>query len=283
MIDRLAADHAPGLGPELIFVGAALVFLSVFAIAFSNRLLRRVRSGVAYSLYRFGLAGRREGHLSALQTGRTFKDFLEALPWVTCRAAGVTPVTLFLLEGDGFVPAHSTRAEVESVPVDVREPLARTMMRSRWVHDLRGRSDDLENAPIYAVNGTQVEECRAVCAVPLRSNGTLYGFLLCGGSRGQDRLTLTSMAWLEGLGRLYSAWLARFEAAYVAGEALVVEPAPWPVQQEEVVAAMPMESVLRPAYVESSLETSRTISHSTDMGVSEPRMAGFRGGYETAD
>jgi hypothetical protein len=190
---------------------------------------------------------------------------------------------LFLLEGDGYVPAHSTRAEVDSTPVDAHEPLARKMARSGWVHDLRGRSDDLENAPIYAVNGPQVEECRAVCSVPLRSNGRLYGFLLCGGSQGQERLTLTSMAWLEGLGRHYSDWLARFEAAYVAGEDLVAEPIPAPAEQQEVVVVVPMDSALHPSYLESSLETSRTLSHSTDMGVIEPRMAGFRGGYETAE
>lgn len=280
MIDRIAADHSPsGLIPVLVLAGALFVFLSILVLAFSNRLRRRVRAVAAYALYRLGLAGRREGHLGALHAGRTFRDFLEALPWVTCRAAGVTPVTLFLLDRNGFAPAHSTRAEVESAPVEAHEPLARVMMRSGWVHDLRGRSDDLENAPIYAVNGTQVEECRAVCSVPLRSNGTLYGFLLCGGSHGGDRLTLSSMAWLEGLGRMYSAWLARFEAAYSEREVLVPESTSLVAEPQEVVTVGP-SPILRPApYFESSTST----SHSTDMGVAEPRMAGFRGGYETAD
>ena len=279
MIDRIAADHSPsGLLPAFVLVAASFVLVSFLVLALSNRLRRRVRGALAHFVYRLGLAGDRTGHLASLPTDRSLREFLAALPWVTCRAAGVTPVTLFLLDRGTFVPTHGTRAEVASTPVDAREPLARTMSRSGWVHDLRGRSDDLENAPIYALNGPQVEECRAVCSVPLRSNGVLYGFLMCGGSQGRDGLSLASVAWLQALGRHYSEWLARFQAVSPADEFLVPERAPEFVQQQEVVGVGSLSPVLRPSFLEPS-----SISHSTDMGVAEPRMAGFRGGYETAD
>lgn len=272
----MTAPSAFGV-PSAVF---AIIALSIVALVFSHRLLRRVRGVVAHSLYRLGLGAGRDGHLGTLRSARNVREFFEALPWVTCRAGGVKPVTLFLLEGHRFVPGHSTRAEVESVPVEPDEPLAYMMSRSGWVHDLRGRADDLENAQILAVNSTQVEECRAMCAIPLRTRGALYGFLLCGGSQGQDRLNMTSRAWLEALGRLYSAYLSRFEAYALLESAGASIPATRVTEAPELVPVGSVTPVLRPA---AYLESGSTVGHSTDVSVIEPRMAGYRGGFETVD
>lgn len=284
MTERLAAlaQMPPGFDSATVPVVLALGALVIVLVATSNRMLRQLHGFVAHSLYHLGLGAGREGHLSTLQSARSAQDFVEALPWVTCRVAGVTPVTLFLLQGDQFIPTHSTRAEVESAPVSADDPLAHTMNRSGWVHDLRGRADDLENAPIHAVNRSQVEECRALCAVPLRTRGTLHGFLLCGGSQGYSRLSMTSMAWLQALGRIYSSYLGRFEAAYAVAEEASFAPAATMVNPTlEVVGVKAVAPVLRSApYLESS---GSTVAHSTDVGGVEPRMAGYRGGYETAD
>ena len=269
--------------PELItatVVVLGLGTLGFLAFGFSNRLRRQLRGAIAHLLNRLGLGAEREGHLSTLESVRNAREFVEALPWVTCRTAGVTPVTLFWRVGDQFVPTHSTRAEVESMPVSADDPLAHTLNRSGWVHDLRARPDDLENAPIHAVNRSQVEECRALCAIPLRFGETLHGFLLCGGSQGYDRLTMTSLGWLQALGRFYSAYLGRFEMATAVPHRQAT-PATLGAPVLEVVSVKAPAPMLRATpYLES---TSTNVAHSADVGVGEPRMAGYRGGYDTAD
>ena len=269
--------------PSVFISSIVLLVLAVTAttvLSFSNRTRRQLLGWFAHILNRLGLGADRQGHLSTLDSVRNVRELVEALPWVTCRTAGVTPVTLFLLQGDQFVPTHSTRAEVESAPVAADDPLAHTMSRSGWVHDLRGRPDDLENAPIHAVNRSQVDECRALCAIPLRCGGNLYGFLLCGSSQGFGRLTLTSLGWLQTLGRVYSACLGRFETVVAPPEAAPA-PAAMAVPTLEVVGVKALAPILRPTpYLEAA---SSNVAHSTDVGVVEPRMAGYRGGYDTAD
>jgi len=271
------------LPPEYLTAIALVLGLGILPfllLRFSNRLRRQLKGAIAHLLNRLGLGADREGHLSTLESVRNPREFVEALPWVTCRTAGVTPVTLFLRDGDQFVPTHSTRAEVESMPVSADDPLAHTLSRSGWVHDLRARPDDLENAPIHAVNRSQVEECRALCAVPLRFGETLYGFLLCGGSQGYNRLTMTSLGWLQALGRSYSAYLGRLETAPAVPHGQAT-PTTVGVPVLEVVSVRASAPLLRATpYLES---TSSNVAHSADVGAVEPRMAGYRGGYETAD
>ncbi len=194
---------------------ALVLFLAgvLLAAALSNRVQRRIRAIAACLLCRLWLHRREERVrvLAPLQRVGTLKEFLERLPRVTVSAARVEPVTVFVLDDDGsqYVPVSSTMVPAPCVPVGADEPLARALRKPRRVHYLCGRTDDLENAPIHAVNGQQVEECRATCALPLRRDGTLVAFLLCGRTQGSPGLGMLSTACLEGLGQRYSDLMKR--------------------------------------------------------------------------
>lgn len=210
LVSRNPAD-AVSFG--LLAVLAGTVVLS----AVSNRVQRRLRAFAARMLCRLGYDRRaaRTRLLAPLERLRTLPELFERLPDVTAAAANVEPVTLFVLDDDRthYVPVCSTLLTVPCMPVASDDPLASALRASGRVHDLTGRTDDLENAPIHAVNGQQVEECQAVCALPLRRDGTLAGFLLCGGSDGRARLGLMSSGCLEELGRRYDDMIARCPGA----------------------------------------------------------------------
>jgi len=198
-----------------------LVFLLggvMVAAALSNRVQRRLRSIAARLLCR--LLDRRQARprlLAPLEQIRTLAELFERLPGVTASAADVEPVTLFMLDDEGsqYLPVSSTLLTLPCVPVAADEPLANALRKSSRVHYLSGRTDDLENAPIYAVNGPQVEECQAACALPLRRDGTLVAFLLCGGTEGSPRLGLRSSGCLEELGERYADLVGRCSGADV--------------------------------------------------------------------
>jgi len=184
-----------------LLVGAAL----------SNRTQRRLRAIAARAMSRFG-AGRERLHLiDPLDRIESLSELFERLPEVTATVAGVEPVTLFALDEDGsqYLPVSSTLQTVPCTPIAGDDPLAETLRRATRLHYLKGRTDDLENAPIFAVNAIQVEECQAACAMPLRRHGALIGFLLCGGSNGSPRLGLRSSGCLEALERRYAAMVGR--------------------------------------------------------------------------
>lgn len=192
----------------VLFLACVLV-----AAALSNRVQRRVRAIAARVLcrLRFDRHEARLRLLAPLERVRSLAELLERLPGVTVSAAGVEPVTLFVLDDEGgqYLPVSSTLLTVPCAPVAADEPLVRAMRKSRRVHYLTGRTDDLENAPIYAVNGQQVEECQAACALPLRRDRTLVAFLLCGGTDGHPRLGMLSSGCLEDLGRRYADLVGR--------------------------------------------------------------------------
>ena len=196
----------------LMFLAGVLV-----ASAVSNRVQRRLRALAARLMCRFGLDRRaaRMRLLAPLERIRTLPELLERLPEVTAAAANVEPVTLFVLDDDGghYLPVSSTLLTVPWVPVATDEPLPSALRTPARVHYLTGRTDDLENAPIYAVNGQQIEECQAACALPLRRDGTLVAFLLCGGTVGHPRLGMMSSGCLEELGRQYADLVGRCPGA----------------------------------------------------------------------
>jgi hypothetical protein len=199
-------SDAMSLGPVLV-VAAVLV-----AAAVSNRAQRRLRALAARAMCRFWF-GRRErlSLVEPLERLRTLPELLDRLPRVTASVAGVEPVTAFALDEDGnqYLPVSSTLLTTPCAPVAADDPLAEALRRVPRVHYLKGRTDDLENAPIYAVNGDQVEECQAACALPLRRNGTLVGFLMCGRTEGSPRLGLLSSGRLEELGQRYATMVDR--------------------------------------------------------------------------
>jgi hypothetical protein len=201
-LGRNPTDDAAPLGLVLFLAGVLL------ATALSNRVQRRIRVIAACVVCRLWFDRReaRQGLLAPLRRVGTLTEFFERLPGVTVSAAGVEPVTLFVLDDDEsqYVPVSSTLPSVPCGPVGADEPLVKALSHSRRVHYLRGRTDDLENAPIFAVNGQQVEECQAACALPLRRDGTLVAFLLCGGTVGSPGLRILSSGCLEGLGQRYS-------------------------------------------------------------------------------
>lgn len=201
-LGRAPTGDRASLGLALLVVGVLM------AAALSNRVQRRLRAIAAYLICRFWFDRReaRLGQLAPLRRVGSLAEFFERLPGVTVSAAGVEPVTLFVLDDDEyqFLPVSSTLLSVPCVPVGGDEPLAKALRNPGHVHYLLGRTDDLENAPIFAVNGQQVEECQSACALPLRRDGTLVAFLLCGGTAGGPGLTMLSSGCLEGLGERYS-------------------------------------------------------------------------------
>lgn len=200
-------DDAAPLGLVLFLAGVLV------AAALSSGVQRRIRAIADCLVCRLWFDRRetRQGLLAPLRRVGTLNEFFERLPEVTVSAAGVEPVTLFVLDDDEaqYVPVSTTLSSVPCAPVGAGEPLVRALQHSRRVHHLRGRTDDLENASIFAVNGQQVEECQAACALPLRRDGTLAAFLLCGGTVGSHGLTMLSSGCLEGLGQRYSDLLNR--------------------------------------------------------------------------
>jgi hypothetical protein len=205
-------------GETLLLGLLGLLAVVVAAALLSNRVQRGLRSIAAGLLCRLWLDHRKASLrlLTPLERVGTLEEFLERLPWTTASVAGVQPVTLYVLddEGNQYRPTSSTLVSGPCTAVGGDQPLAKTLRRARRVRYLSGRPDDLENAPIHAVNGQQIEECQAVCALPLRRDGVLVAFLLCGGSEGR-RLGLRNSGCLEGLLRRYTDIIQRCPTAEV--------------------------------------------------------------------
>jgi hypothetical protein len=188
-------------------VGALLV-----GAALSNRTERGLRAFIARALARFWFARpERLSQLGPLERIQSLPELFDRLPKITASVARVEPVTVFALveDGDQYLPVSSTLQTVPCTPVAGDDPLAEALRRSTRVRYLKGRADDLENAPIFAVNAHQVEECQAACALPLHRDGALVGFVLCGGTEGSPRLGLRSSGCLEALERRYAAMVGR--------------------------------------------------------------------------
>jgi hypothetical protein len=205
---------------DVVSLDVLVVFAGVLlTAALSNRVQRSIRAIAARALYRLWFERRdaRPLVLAPLQQVGTLEEFLDRLPEVTVSAAGIEPVTLFVLDDDGsqYLPATSTVLPAPAAPVAADAPLAEALRGSTRVHYLNGRTDDLQNAPIFAVNGRQVEECQAVCALPLQRDGALVAFLLCGGTGGNGHLGMLSVSCLEGLGQQYSDLMKRFPVAEI--------------------------------------------------------------------
>jgi hypothetical protein len=215
----LPALRTPAYPTDALSQGLWLVLAAaVLAAAVSNRVQRGLRSVASDALCLLWL-DRREARLrllAPLERVGTLSEFLERLPSATASIAGVEPVTLFVLDHElgEYRPVSSTLVAAPGSSVGDDEPLAKALSRSSRVRYLSGRPDDLENAPIHAVNGPQVDECQAVCALPLRRDGKLVAFLLCGGNDGR-RLGLRSSGCLESLVRRYNDILERCPVADV--------------------------------------------------------------------
>lgn len=204
------------LGRQPVDATSLGLMLAVAAVlvtaAFSNRAQRRLRALAARAMSRFWFARReRLRQLEPLERVRTLSELFDHLPQITASVAGVEPVTVFALDEDGnqYLPVSSTLQTTPCAPVSADDPLAAALRRSPRVHYLKGRTDDLENAPIFAVNAHQVEECQAACALPLRRDGALVGFLMCGRTEGSPRLGLLSSGCLEELGQRYATMVGR--------------------------------------------------------------------------
>jgi len=211
LVWRLTSNPADAVTFGLtVFVAGLLVTSAV-----SNRVQRRLRALVARMVHRVDRREARLQLLAPLARIRSLAELFDRLPEATASAANVEPVTLFALdeEGNQFLPVSSTLLTVPCVPVAGDDPLVTAMRSSTRVHYLMGRTDDLENAPIHAVNRPQIEECQAVCSMPLRHEGALVGFLLCGGTEGRARLGLQSSGCLEELVRRYTSLVGRCAGA----------------------------------------------------------------------
>jgi hypothetical protein len=258
-------------GVSILAGGMTVATLALAAFYGSHRVQRRVSGSLARWVGRFQPERRRRtmSLLGRLAAAKSLAEFFEELPWIASRAAGVAPVTLFLLEGDRFVANRSTRLVQRPGAVCEDDPLASLLRRSAGVHYLRGRKDDLQNAPLHAVNGAQIEACRAVAAVPLKHGQALVGFLLCGGPDGSGQPSLASMSALEWVARRCREALARLEATSPSAETQ-------PGERDVTITswATPARTPARVAAV--AYEGNQRIG-------AEPQLAGVRGGCETTE
>jgi len=205
---------------------------------------------------------------------------------VTTRVTRSGPVTLFLrtADGGGYKPVRSNLMSSPSDAVMVGDPLAQKLRKSSPVHYFDGRGDDLENAPIHVVNGTQVTDCQAACAIPLRHGNLLAGFILCGWRSQSGAPSLSAMSRVERLARCWSALMPEW-----AGELANFQ------QSIEVRESIQNAENIRQSRAEDripwGLEPSPALYFSQDaenhalvrVEQSEPQASGIRGGYDTSD
>jgi transcriptional regulator with GAF, ATPase, and Fis domain len=257
-------------GAPLLASGAAAATLAVLAIFGSNRIQRQINGSLARMLGRVRSSQARgmSQVLARLDRIRTLDEFFDEIPWITARAARVTPVTLFRLEGDQYVPVTSTALGVTPQPVWADEPLARTLQRTDSVRYLIGRPDDLDNAPIHAINGAQVEACNAICAIPLKREGRLVGFLLCGPAVDAPCPDLTLMSAFETLADRVAAVLKGLPAGQHSESSEVI--AEDPTLGEELPERLARRTPPSPARLIRDHEA-------------EPQMVGTTGGFQTRD
>lgn len=194
-------------------VTSTVLLVGLLAAALSNRVRRRLWRAAALLLRPGWLEPRARiaKAVSVVERQVSLGAVLRSLPPAVREAAGVEPVTVFAIDpAQGiYEPVASTLPQVSAEPIAVDQPLPAQLKHRRAVLMLDGRADDLEHASIHAVNARVIRACHAVCAVPLRRQRELIGFMLCGGTSGRDRIGLVSLARLERLGRRLSATLER--------------------------------------------------------------------------
>jgi hypothetical protein len=258
-----------------ILASAAAASFVVLAVFGSNRIQRQINGSLARLLSR--VQSERTRHmtqvLARLDRVRDQEELFEELPWITSHAVGVSPVTLFRLDGERFTATGSTRPSVNPDPVWPDEPLALMLKRGDGVHYLIGRTDDLQNAPIHAVNGQQVEACDAICAIPLKRDGKLVAFLLCGPPADASGPDLTLMGVLESLGGQFAAALERLPVVERSEDASSA--APMDEGAIRIVVPEPLDRRLSPVR--------RAVVLAAQSEEAEPQLVGNRGGFETRD
>jgi hypothetical protein len=266
----------------------AAVALFSLAIAVSNRVRRRVLGSTAHWLGSWTSADDDSAWLAAraLADARDCDDVVDGLVWVTTRITRSGPVTLFLRtpDGCGYKPVRSNLMSSRPEDVMADDPLAQILRKSPPVHYFSGRGDDLENAPIHVVNGTQVTDCQAACAIPLRHGNLLAGFILCGWRSNSSAPSLRSMSRVERLARCYTALMPEWASELATFQ-----------QPIELNGLSHTPENTRPLRAEDripwGLEPSPALYFSQDAEArasvrveqSEPQASGIRGGYDTSD
>jgi hypothetical protein len=279
----IAAISAPWTA---LAVGALVLFAAVIAV--SNRIRRRVLGSTAHWLGAWASADDDSAWLAAraLADARECDDVVDGLVWVTTRITRSGPVTLFLRTADGcsYKPLRSNL--MSSPPEDVMadDPLAQILRKSPSVHYFNGRGDDLENAPIHVVNGTQVSDCQAACAIPLRHGNLLAGFILCGWRSHSGVPSLGAMSRVERLARCFSAlmpeWAGELATFQQSIESVGLSHPPEKTRTSR--AEDRIQWGLEPAaalYFSQDAETHASVR----VEQSEPQASGIRGGYDTSD
>lgn len=190
----------------VLALGAAL---GIAALAVSNRLQRRVRRLVDPYLH----GGRADYRALSVRVAasvdptQSIAELCDLIPRNAHDIIGADPVTLFLEEEAQarFVVVASTIDPRPAVAFLVDDPLATELRRTRRAIRLRGRPDDLEFIPIYVENAAQIAACRATFAAPITRDEELFGFLLCGESRGPSRAGRPLLPLLDLVCHRYSA------------------------------------------------------------------------------
>jgi len=279
----LSATNAPWT----VFGVAVLVLFSA-VLAISNRVRRRVLGGAAHWLGTWTASDDDSAWLAAraLADSPDCGDVVDGLVWVTTRVTRSGPVTLFLRTPDGrsYKPVRTNLMSSRPEDVLADDPLAQLLRKSLPVHCFNGRGDDLENAPIHVVNGAQVADCQAACAIPLRHGNLLAGFILCGWRSHTGVPSIRALSRVERLARCYSAlmpeWageLASFQQSIETDERVHVTENAMPSRAEDRI---PWGLETAPAlYFSQGAEFHTSVRAEQ----SEPQASGIRGGYDTSD
>ena len=151
------------------------------------------------------------------------------------------------------------------------------------MHYFNGRGDDLENAPIHVVNGSQVADCQASCAIPLRHGNLLAGFILCGWRSQAGAPSLGALSRVERLARCYSALMPEWAAELANFQQ--------PLNINDPLQATESNRASRGDRIPWGLETAPALYFSQGADIhsplhteqSEPQASGIRGGYDTSD
>lgn len=245
----------------------------------SNRMSRWLAGSTAYFVGRFDRKTRESVRRAATRVDeiRTSDAFVDMLVWVTSRTMGGGPVTLFLLSEDreAFKPVASNLLNRQVDWIPLADPLARMLRSTRFVHYFRGRSDDLQNAPILVSNGHQLDDCQATCAIPLRREGKLEGFLLCG----LEASRFDGMSRIETLARSYVThwphWSRRCSEAAEASHGKTRRSEEGARRTSAVVSARLRETKL------PVCSPDREITAHAGADIAEPQASGMLGGFET--
>lgn len=184
LVVRISAAAGWSMARALWALFGIVVALLLVALSVSNRLRRRFQQTLDPLLFRSAGADleRCRDVAGDLVTATTLEEFASTAPCAVRVAAGVEPVTLFLVEADRQVyrASGSTLLRVPSIELREEDALVRMIRRASRGIALRSRPDDLEMIPVYVESGSVLAECGATWAVPLWGEQDFLGFLLCG-------------------------------------------------------------------------------------------------------